>query len=174
MAHTIQPIQVPSAEDNPQAKTSRGICPPWFSDFMEDFEVRDDARQAQENVRLQLLENTHTEQARQAAVRNTIQNVRPWYATHCTAWMHSVCCTRELRNFHTSLTAPHQTHEFSTTLKPICPTRWLCRVRSVIAVLNQHEAVLCSLQWQVQVMEKWQPKPEDCWIVLGKVLQFLV
>jgi len=38
------------------------------------------------------------------------------------------------------------TYEFSTTLKPICPTRWLCRVRSVTAVLNQYEAVLCSLE----------------------------
>jgi len=39
---------------------------------MRDLKLRDDARQAQEDRRLQLLENMHTEQARQAAKRNTI------------------------------------------------------------------------------------------------------
>lgn len=37
-------------------------------------------------------------------------------------------------------------YESAATLKPICPTRWLCRVRSVTAVLNQYEAVLSSLE----------------------------
>jgi hypothetical protein len=37
-------------------------------------------------------------------------------------------------------------YESPSTLKPICPTRWLCRVRSVTAVLNQYEAVLRSLE----------------------------
>lgn len=37
-------------------------------------------------------------------------------------------------------------YQSPTTLKPICPTRWLCRVRSVTAVLDQYEAVLNSLE----------------------------
>ena len=39
---------------------------------MEDFKGRDDARQAQEDRRLQLLENMNIEQAKQAAERNAI------------------------------------------------------------------------------------------------------
>ena len=31
------------------------------------------------------------------------------------------------------------------TLKPLCPTRWLCRVRSITAVINQYDVVLTSL-----------------------------
>jgi hypothetical protein len=37
-------------------------------------------------------------------------------------------------------------YESPSTLKPLCPTRWLCRVTSVNAVLNQYEAVLSSLE----------------------------
>jgi len=33
-----------------------------------------------------------------------------------------------------------------SSLKPICPTRWLCRVQSVSAVLDQYAAVLSSLE----------------------------
>lgn len=32
------------------------------------------------------------------------------------------------------------------SLKPVCPTRWLCRVQSVTAVLDQYAAVLDSLE----------------------------
>jgi hypothetical protein len=37
-------------------------------------------------------------------------------------------------------------YETPTTLKPICPTRWLCRYKSICTVLDQYEAVLCSLE----------------------------
>ena len=37
-------------------------------------------------------------------------------------------------------------YDSAATLKPICPTRWLCRVRSVTSVLDQYEAVLSSLE----------------------------
>jgi hypothetical protein len=37
-------------------------------------------------------------------------------------------------------------YESPTTLKPLCPTRWLCRVRSITAILHQYEAVLNSLE----------------------------
>ena len=37
-------------------------------------------------------------------------------------------------------------YESPTTLKPICPTRWLCRVRSLVSVLDQYEAVLTILE----------------------------
>lgn len=37
-------------------------------------------------------------------------------------------------------------YDSPTTLKPICPTRWLSRVRSITAVLNQYDAVLGSLE----------------------------
>jgi hypothetical protein len=32
------------------------------------------------------------------------------------------------------------------TIKPICPTRWLCRVRSITSVIDQYGAVLSSLE----------------------------
>ena len=37
-------------------------------------------------------------------------------------------------------------YDSPVTLKPICPTRWLCRTRSVTAVLDQYDAVLTSLE----------------------------
>ena len=55
-----------------KGKKRKADCPPWFSDFVADFKLRDDARQAQEDRRLQLLENMQTEEARQAAQRNAI------------------------------------------------------------------------------------------------------
>jgi hypothetical protein len=37
-------------------------------------------------------------------------------------------------------------YETQRTLKPLCPTRWLCRAKSLNAVLDQYDAVLTSLE----------------------------
>jgi len=51
-----------------RGKKVKQTCPPWFSDFVADFKLRDDARQAQEDRRLQLLENMHAEEAQRNAI----------------------------------------------------------------------------------------------------------
>jgi hypothetical protein len=38
------------------------------------------------------------------------------------------------------------------TLKPLCPTTWLCKVSSVSSVVEQYEAVLKSLEETASVL----------------------
>jgi len=47
-------------------------CPDWFADFLADFRQRDDARRAQEDKRLKLLEEMCRKQAQQASEHNDI------------------------------------------------------------------------------------------------------
>jgi len=48
--------------------------------------------------------------------------------------------------YHNMFDIAANAYNSPSSLKPICPTRWLCRVQSVSAVLDQYAAVLSSIE----------------------------
>ena len=61
--------------------------------------------------------------------------------------MSLACFINDQESTRTFSTLPcTNAYDSPVTLKPISPTRWLCRTRSVTAVLDQYDAVLTSLE----------------------------
>ena len=57
-------------------------------------------------------------------------------------------CSGKYKNIFDGAT---NSYDLPTTIKLICPTRWLCLVRSITSVLHQYEAALISLEEMTSV-----------------------